>query len=291
MEYLLFDVFAERPFQGNQLAVFPDPGGLGDGAMQRLANELNLAESIFLTRTGNDARPASVRIFTPAREVLFAGHPTVGATIAIADVLKWVPQSVTEFVLEERVGDVAVRVERSGETTAWLRTPPVDFRKTFDRSLGAAALSLPSERVRSDLPVQIVSAGNPFLYVPLVDAQAVDAAALDVRALGKFLTKSDDIVGVFLFAQTERGTYSRMFAPMSGIAEDPATGSATGPLYAFLFQNGALKTPDAWFIAEQGVKLGRRSVLHVRVNAAGDRLESIDVGGAAIHVGDGRISV
>jgi trans-2,3-dihydro-3-hydroxyanthranilate isomerase len=288
MEYLLFDVFAEQPFAGNQLAVFPDAGGLDAQTMQRLAKELNIAESIFLTRTGNDRAPARVRIFTPALEVAFAGHPTIGATIAIADVLRWVPQTVTEFVLKEQVGDVAVSVERNGDTRAWLRTPRVTLKEQFSRAQGAAALSLPEDRVRADLPVQLGSAGNPFLYVPLVDVDSVDAAVLDQRAAHP-LVEDDAAIGLFVFALTPKGTYARMFAPMSGIAEDPATGSATGPLYAYLLAHGALPKRSAEYTSEQGVKMGRRSVLHVRLGVSGDALEFVDVGGQAIHIGGGTI--
>ncbi len=288
MEYLLFDVFAEAPFQGNQLAVFPDSGSLDDATMQRLANELNLAESIFLTRTGNEREPAQVRIFTPKHEVPFAGHPTVGATVAIADVLRWVSQDVTEFVLKERVGDVAVRVERNGVTTAWLRTPPVTLEQTFSHDDGAALLSLPVDRVRRDLPVQIASAGSPFLYVPLIDSAAVDAAVLNQGSVTAPI-KDAAAVGVFLFAQTPQGTYGRMFAPAYGIAEDPATGSATGPLYAYLLAHGALPNRSHAYVSEQGVKLGRRSVLHVRLGVSGDAVEYVDVGGQAIHIGSGTI--
>src|SRR5438270_10505613 len=119
ISYLLFDVFAEAPFSGNQLAVASQH--LPDETMQRVANELNIAETVFLKQTNDPKRPAELRIFTPGREVPFAGHPTVGATFAIAEVLKWVPAGQTEFVLGERVGDVAVRVERkNGTVLAWL---------------------------------------------------------------------------------------------------------------------------------------------------------------------------
>ncbi len=287
MEYLLFDVFAEQPFAGNQLAVFPDAGGLDDATMQRLANELNLAESIFLTRTGNERNPAVARIFTPKHEVPFAGHPTVGATVAIADVLRWVPQSVTEFAIKERVGDVAVHVERSGGTTAWLRTPTVVLAKTFTPDEGAALLGLSVDSVRQDIPVQIAGAGSPFLYVPLVDENAVDAAVLN-QSVDDCINDAAAI-GVFLFAQTAQGTYARMFAPAFGIAEDPATGSATGPLFAYLLAHGAIPKRSAAYVSEQGVKFGRRSVLHVRLSVSGDALEYVDVGGQALYVGRGTI--
>lgn len=286
MRYLLFDVFAQEAFSGNQLAVFPQADGISDFAMQRLANELNVPESVFLSKLDDEGSPARLRIFTPGREVLFAGHPTVGAAVAIADVLKWVDPSVTHFALKERVGDVEIRIERTPHTIAWLRTPPVTFGATFSREQGAAVLSLPEQRLNAELPVQILSAGNPFLFVPLIDTDSVDAAAIDLAAYSSI---ASECVGVFLFAKTAAATYARMFAPLAGIAEDPATGSATGPLYAYLLTHGALPLTSASYISEQGTKMGRRSVLHVAVGATNRGIEYVDVGGRAIQVGAGEL--
>jgi len=286
VRYLLFDVFAEQPFSGNQLAVFPLDRAIPDVAMQRIANELNLAESVFLTKGDGERVAAQLRIFTPGREVQFAGHPTVGAAVAVADILRWIPQSTTEFFLNERIGDVAVRIERTAYTTAWLRTPEVTFGQVYSAQDGAAALSLAPVRISTATPVQIVSAGNPFAFVPLVDAAAVDDAVLDPAAAGKIAA---GCVGVFLFARTAYGTYARMFAPMSGIAEDPATGSATGPAYAYLLKHGALPRISASYVSEQGTKMRRRSILHVEVVHAPAETWHVDVGGRAIHVGTGEL--
>jgi trans-2,3-dihydro-3-hydroxyanthranilate isomerase len=286
VKYLLFDVFAEQPFEGNQLAVFPEGDGVADEVMQRAANELNIAESIFLTRTGDPNVPARVRIFTPGREIPFAGHPTVGASVAIADVLGWIPHEQTSFALEERVGEVAICIDRSAETIAWLRTPAVTFGATFDRAACAEALTLSVDRLHPTLPVQVAGAGSPLPFIPLRDMEAVDASVFDHRAA---LQLTQDVVGVFLFAQTSEGTYARMFAPMSGIPEDPATGGATGPLYAYLFAHGAIAKQSATYRGLQGVKMGRRSVLHVHVHASNGRFENVDVGGRAIHVGQGEL--
>ena len=286
LEYLLFDVFAGRPFEGNPLAVFPDADGLDTQSMQRLANELNLSESVFLTRTGDGGRPARVRIFTPGAEMAFAGHPTIGTTIAIADELKWTANEA--FVLEEGVGDVSVRVERNGVTTAWLQTPPIALGATFSREDGAAVLQLPLDSIRKDAPVQLAGAGNPFLYVPLSGEAAVDAAGMDAQAVTRFIDDPKQLNGVFLFAQSAAGTYARMFAPMSGIAEDPATGSAHGPLYAYLIEHGLLPNEDRAYTALQGVKMGRRSVMQIQVHAGSP--PRIDVGGGALLVGRGTIT-
>ena len=287
MEYLLFDVFADRPFEGNPLAVFPLSAEADKFTMQRIANELNLSESIFLTKTGDASRPARVRIFTPGAEMAFAGHPTIGATIAVADELKWT--NAESFILEEGVGDVSVRVDRRGGTTAWLQTPPVRLGKTYERDAGAAILQLPSAKVRGDAPVQLAGAGNPFLFVPLTDKEAVDAAGMDPQALNKHIDDTGALNGVFLFCLTDEGTYSRMFAPMSGIAEDPATGSAHGPLYTYLIEHGLLPRESRRYTALQGVKMARRSVLQIDVRAEGGGVV-VHVGGRAILVGNGKIT-
>ena len=285
ISYLLFDVFTQEPFTGNQLAVVSQH--LPDATMQRIANELNIAETVFVKRTNQPKRPAELRIFTPGREVPFAGHPTVGATFAIAEVLKWVSPEQTEFVLGERVGDVAVRVERkNGALFAWLRTPPVKFLEEIDRARCAAAINVAPEDLLETLPPQLVSAGNPFLYIALKDRETVDRASFQSSRLDESIDWG--IVGVFVFCLTEGGTYARMFTPMSGIGEDPATGSATGPLFAYLARRGAIDVKRSSFVSEQGVKLGRRSVLHVRLEGEGEKLQ-VDVGGQAILIGEGRL--
>ena len=283
--YLLYDVFTERAFEGNPLAIFPD-SALDDATMQRVARELNLAESVFLTR-GQDGAAATVRIFTPLREMPFAGHPTIGTSIALVEELKWVPADTFQFVLRERIGDVPVSIDTGPPRVAWLTTPPVKFEENFECALAASLLGLDAAAVRADLEPQIVGAGAPFLYVALTGEAAVDRAVLDEGAMRK-TEIATSTVGVYVFAQTAEGAYARMFAPMSGIAEDPATGSATGPLYAYLARHG--KLPDGnEFVNRQGVAMGRPSTLRVRLTWDGDVLNRIEVGGSAVLVGKGQL--
>ncbi|MBV8148226.1 MAG: PhzF family phenazine biosynthesis protein [Candidatus Eremiobacteraeota bacterium] len=284
--YMLFDVFTDVAFAGNQLAVFPETT-FQDATMQRIARELNLAETVFVNRV--DGVAASLRIFTPRAEVPFAGHPTVGTAIALVDHLSWVPPNQSSFVLRERVGDVPIAIERTKPTTAWLTTPPVSLERKIPLVDGAAALGLDDGAVREDLPCQFASAGNLFLYVPLVSKEAVDRAVLDEAALRR-LVPWNFATGVYLFAQTEEGAYARMFAPAFGVPEDPATGSATGPLYAYLAAHGALPKKER-FVNEQGVAIGRRSVLFVRLTWNGESLSAIEVGGNALLVGEGVLNV
>lgn len=284
--YMLFDVFTDVAFAGNQLAVFPDVT-LDDATMQRVARELNLAETVFLNPA--DDVVASLRIFTPLAEVPFAGHPTIGAAIALVDHLWWVGPNETEFVLREKIGDVPIHVERGKPTTAWLTTPPVEFGRSVSREDAAAILGLEIADVRDDLPCEFAGAGNIFLYVPLTSKEAVDRAVYDMTAVRRLLPWSP-ITDAYLFAQSNGGVYARMFAPMFGIAEDPATGSATGPLFAYLARHEKLAHKER-FTAEQGVAMGRRSVLHVKLAWDGADLRAVDVGGNAIFMGEGKLRI
>jgi trans-2,3-dihydro-3-hydroxyanthranilate isomerase len=284
--YMLFDVFTDVAYAGNPLAIFPE-SQLEDASMQRIARELNLSESVFL-RPGAGC-VAELRIFTPQREVDFAGHPTIGTAIALVDHLWWVGPNESTFVLREPVGDVPIAIERATPTVAWLTMPPVQMGAHVSRDDAAALLHLAPGDLRDDLPPQLAGAGEPYLYVPLTDAAAVDRAVLDTAAL-KARPDSGILGGVYPFAQVETGAYARMFAPNYGIAEDPATGSATGPLYTYLAAHAALPRRER-FVNEQGVAMGRRSVLHVRLHWEGDRLGSVEVGGSAVFVGEGTLQV
>lgn len=283
--YLLLDVFTDELFAGNQLAVFPQGGALDAATMQRIANELNIAESVFATQAPDESRPAKLRIFTPGREVPFAGHPTIGAAVAIADLLQWTTQS--QFALEENVGDVPVRIERGAKRTkAWLMTPPMTLGARVDAAAAAAMLGLTANDLDERFLPRIAGAGSNFLYVGVRDACLVDAAQIDARALAA-LRGPYDVVGTMVFAIREGGTYVRMFAPEAGIVEDPATGSAAGPLYACLVDDGLLPARAGRFVSEQGAKMGRRSLLHVNI-VSGDSLK-YEVGGSVTPVGHGTI--
>jgi len=286
--YMLFDVFTATAFAGNQLAIFPKTS-LDDATMQKIARELNLSETVFLSPVEDGEVLASLRIFTPEREVPFAGHPTIGTAIALVDHLWWTGPNETSFVLRERVGDIPIAIERGTPTLAWLTTPPVTLDRTIHQEDAAAVLGLAPEDVRADLPSQFATAGNPFLYIPLVSKDAVDRAIYDAVAVRARLPWSE-YTDIYLFAATEDGTYGRMFAPQFGIAEDPATGSATGPLYAYLAAYGKIPKRER-FVSEQGVAMGRKSVLQVRLKWRDGKPSSIQIGGCAVFVGEGRLYV
>jgi len=279
------------PFEGNPLAVFPDASGLDDASMQTLARELNLSETSFVFPSGDASTAARLRIFTPGTEIPFAGHPTIGTAFVLVR-LGRVPPDTSSFVLAENVGPVRVRVERSADPfLAWLTTPPLSFGSMVEREATARALGLEADDLIANLPVQLVTAGNPFLYVPLRDAECVDRCELDALVIDRILPGSS-ANGVFVFTPTLRGAYARMFAPMSGIREDPATGSATGPLGAYLAEYGLLPKRDGErFVNEQGVKMKRRSLIHAILRVRDGNLETVEVGGSAVQVIEGTVTL
>jgi trans-2,3-dihydro-3-hydroxyanthranilate isomerase len=283
--YRVVDVFTEHPLEGNALAVFPDAFGIDGALMPKIARELNLSETVFVLPPTDPACAARLRIFTPAKELIFAGHPTVGSAFVLLDE-GLVPSGTERFTLEEGVGPVPIRVQSGGQTGGraliWLRTPPIEFRRTFDPALCARALGLEAADLLPVAP-QMVTAGNPAIFVALRDKAAVDRAWLDLsglQAIRASLTPAEaDAFFVFVFTPTPQGAYSRMFAPEHGVVEDPATGSATGPLAAYMIRNRLVSgAPGTRFVSEQGTKMGRRSLLHVHV-LGHDGFDGIEVGG------------
>jgi len=275
--YRIVDVFTEHPLEGNPLAVFPDASGLYDGTMQKIAKELNLSETTFVLPPTRPGCIAQVRIFTPIREMLFAGHPTIGTSYVLLDENR-VPANAEKFALDEQVGAVPIRVEPGARPRIWLTTPPIQWGKTFDRALCARALGLDVSDLL-DVTPQLVTAGNPNVYIPVKNKDAVDRAWIDVAGLMTIKEPGQEAICIFVFTPTKEGAYSRMFAPEHGVIEDPATGSATGPLAAFMMRNKLVSSAAGTrFYSEQGTKMGRRSILYVQVKGEAGS-EGIDVGG------------
>jgi trans-2,3-dihydro-3-hydroxyanthranilate isomerase len=281
--YRVVDVFTQTPLEGNPLAVFERAAGLDAATMQRIARELNLSETTFVFPPEDRDSAARVRIFTPAHEMAFAGHPTIGTAWVLRD-SGMVPAGTNAFSLHENVGLVRVRVDDGPDPLIWLRTPPIARLRTFDRSACAAAVGLDPNDVLDGVPCAGLSAGNPNVYVALRDREAVDRARTDSAALTALLASEREPTCIFIFTPTPQGAYSRMFADEVGIVEDPATGSATGPLAAFMMEHGlAPSAHGTRFVSEQGTKMGRRSLLHVYVDGVCGE-NGIDVGGHVVPV-------
>lgn len=244
--------------------------------MQRIARELNLAETAFILPPSRGDYAARLRIFTPVREMLFAGHPTIGASFVLVDEGLAAARNGS-FVLEENVGPVSVRVDDGNPPKLWLTTPPIREGRLFDRSLCAKALGLSPEDLL-DIAPQVFDAGNPTLIIALRNQAAVDRAWIDACDAESLRRPDSEPICVFVFTPAESGAYSRMFAPEYGVAEDPATGSSTGPLALFMMRHGLVSSAAGTrFISEQGTKMGRRSILHVNIRG--------EMGSGGIEIG------
>ena len=288
------DVFTERVFGGNPLAVVFEAAGLSDAEMQAIAREMNCSETTFLLPSTRPDCAAKVRIFTPAREVPFAGHPTIGTAWVLATE-KLLPPGTARFSLEEGIGPVPVTLDGDPARPSflWMRHGEARFGSELtDRSGFARALGLAETDLRAGVPICTGSTGNTFLYIPLRDRETVDRARLDVPALLAVQGDGPNL-GVFVFSPDPGGrtVYSRMFAPhTSGVPEDPATGSASGPLGAYLVEHGLVASASTVdIVSEQGTRMGRQSFLRIRVDTSGRRITDIQVGGSVVPVIEGRL--
>lgn len=288
LQYHVVDVFTQTPLEGNALAVFVDGHGIDTETMQKIARETNLSETTFVLPPSNADAAARVRIFTPSAEMSFAGHPTIG-TAFVLRARGVAGCDASRFVLEEKIGPVAVRFDEGGDPLIWLRTPPISFGQVYDRTLCARALGVSPDDLVADVPTQLCTAGNPNVYVAVRDPHIVDRALVDTVKLRELVDGTP--ICLFVFAPTEQGAYSRMFAPDFGVTEDPATGSATGPLAAFMMEYGLAPRVDGTrLVSEQGVKMGRRSLLYVWVH--GERgSEGIEVGGHVTPIAQGTLTL
>lgn len=300
LRFLHLDVFTDTPFEGNQLAVFPEPGSLTTAQMQRIANEMAFSETTFIfpPEGQGDVR---MRIFTPTAELPMAGHPTIGSTFALA-IEGAIARGREHFVFELGVGPIPVSLEWSGNglTFAWMTQKlPVFGTPMTDRDGVARAVGLSATDLIDGLPVQTVSCGVPFLFVPVATRRAVDAIAIDRRALLRCFTDAglEELPVFFLTpdgagAQDGATVYTRMLAPGFGIAEDPATGGASGPLGCYLLHHRVVNADTArQMLSLQGVAMGRPSRIHMSIDSEAGEITRVRIGGTSILVARGELSV
>lgn len=302
MKYRFFtaDVFTERAFGGNQLAVLPEAPGLDDGQMQQVAREFNFPETVFVFPPEDERHTRKLRIFTPGHEVPFAGHPTVGTAHVLASAgLVALQGQQSSIVFEEKVGPVPVSIRsREGKPVFCQLTaaqPPEFGPPPPEAEALAAVLSLQPGDVRQDeYGPQMASAGLPFLIVPLKDRQAVGRARLNLEAWEREISQLwAPFVYFFAFDPELPGSdiRSRMFAPSAGITEDPATGSAAAALGGYLgVRNGEANQTLRWRI-EQGFEMGRPSLIDIEVEKKAGHIEAIRVGGPSVMVSEGTIEI
>ena len=298
LQYVHLNVFTNQPFTGNQLAVFLNAEGIDEKRMQRIANEMAFPESTFVFPPEVSGTDARVRIFTPSQELPMAGSPAVGTTFALAGTGR-LRTGADKTVLGLGIGPTIVGLEwgQDGLRFAWMNQPIPTFGPIVTDIIAvAAALGVqPRDLAGGNLPVQVASSGVPFLYVALNSRAAVDAAALDRARLGAFLRPHNlEELPVFVFspepADDGATVYSRLFAPVLGIPEDTATGSASGPLGAYLLKYNAVSAnTESRLVSLQGVRMGRPSHIHIALSSRDGVLEEVQVGGEAVVVGEGKI--
>jgi len=286
----IVDVFTDKPLAGNQLAVVLDAKDIPVRLMQRIAREMNFSETTFVLPPEKPTHAAKVRIFTPASELPFAGHPTIGTAWVLAN--EGLVKGLA-FTLEEGIGLVKVRgvKDQEGRLMFWMTHPKLSFGEVFPHAQVASAIGVDESDIVHDIPAQVVTTGNPCIFVAMVDMAAVDKAVSDKPLLEKLL-KGDRAFGVFLLAGVGGDKlYSRMVAP--DIGEDPATGSASGPLGAFAVKYGLVeRASTVKIVSEQGTKMGRQSLVHIELEygASKDIPVRIEVGGSVMPVLSGALS-
>jgi trans-2,3-dihydro-3-hydroxyanthranilate isomerase len=272
LRYVNIDVFTDTPLTGNQLAVFTDARQLDDDTMQKLAKEMNYSESVFVfpPEQGGHAR---IRIFTPTTELPFAGHPVLGTAFVLG-----APLQLGEIRLETQAGVIPIVLEREGARIVFGRMQqPVPEHEPFaDAEALQEVLG-----VRSQLPVEIYYLGPGHVYLELESPDAVAALKPNFGAIEEVTD-----AGVNCFAGSGTRWKTRMFAPGSGAAEDPATGSAAGPLAFHLVRHGRIQTGEEIEIS-QGVEIGRPSKLYARVDGTDGNIRALEVGGSAVVVSRG----
>jgi len=276
LRYVVADVFTDTPLEGNQLAVFTDGREVDDETMQALAKEMNYSESVFVLPP-DDGGHARIRIFTPVAELPFAGHPILGTAFVLG-----APLQLAQIALETKAGVIPVTLEREGARInfGWMQQPvpeyePFVLAEELQELLG----------VRSQLPVEQYHLGPEHVYLELGSEAEVAALQPDFGALQELTN-----FGVNCFAGSGKRWKTRMFAPGSGVAEDPATGSAAGPLAMHLVRHGRISFEDEIEIS-QGAEVGRPSTLYARVHGSGDRIDGIEVGGSAVVVARGEFKL
>ncbi|MEX2466241.1 MAG: PhzF family phenazine biosynthesis protein [Gemmatimonadota bacterium] len=303
LRYLLADVFTDRAFGGNQLAVFPDGGSVPPELMPRIARELNLSETVFVLPPERTDHTARMRIFTPGSELPFAGHPTVGtACILVADGRVETVASGkdlhADLMLEQVVGPIRVRVRSSDDGySAQFDVPRLPEFGPEAPAMGelAEALSLREDDLAGGAwQPQAVSCGVPFLMVPVRDRGALARARLNTARWERLLepywaphvyvtTRDVELEGSSIRA--------RMFAPGMGIDEDPATGAAASALSGYLAAREPADTPHLSWRIEQGLEMGRPSIIEVEADQSEGRLTAVRVGGGCVMMGEGMLDL
>jgi trans-2,3-dihydro-3-hydroxyanthranilate isomerase len=283
----IVDVFAEKKYAGNQLAVFRNIGTISSDQMQKIANEMHFSETTFILSDRKRKGGYDVRIFTPSSEVPFAGHPTLGTAYVIRKEL--LAGKTDKVLINLEVGQIPVTVDKGNEEILWMKQIPPTFGKKFDIANISSLLNLDAKDIDSRYPIQEVSTGLPFLIVPLKTLDATRRARVD-RTKDMKKTKDTQTGDILVFStetyNKENDLNVRAFVDLLGIPEDPATGSANGCLAAYLSQYRYFGDDAVNVRVEQGYEIGRPSLLYLKAEKRGGEIH-VSVGGKVVMVANG----
>ncbi|MEA5497985.1 PhzF family phenazine biosynthesis protein [Limnoraphis robusta] len=293
MDFYIVDVFAEDKYAGNQLAVVFGEGviSLSDAEMQQIAQEMNYSETSFIPSSQTEDGGYDVRIFTPQKELPFAGHPTLGTAYIIQQEI--IQKPLEQVILNLGVGQIPVTwtQDEDGDEIFWMRQNNPEFYHTLEANLVAEVLGLEVSEIDPKFPIQEVSTGIPFILVPLKNLAALKKAKVNLEKYSKLMeiTHSTEIL---IFSpepySPENQISARMFAPSLGIPEDPATGSANGCLAGYLIQHSYFEKDQIDLKVEQGYEINRPSILYLKAKKVSDKIE-VMVGGKVVKVAKGEL--
>ncbi len=290
LPFYIVDVFAEEKYAGNQLAVFLNAQDAADETMQQLAREMNFSETTFILSDAERDGGYDVRIFTPTAEVPFAGHPTLGTSYVIRHEI--IGQDVDRVNLNLKLKQIPVTFgEDTDRNVLWMKQTSPDFGPTTDAAVMAGMLGLEPEQIDARFPVQEVSTGLWFTIVPLVDRAAIKQARVDRdKYFGWIKGKNHD--GILVFCPEPYDAANdlnvRVFVPLYGIEEDPATGSGNGCLASYLVKHRYFGDARVEARVEQGYEIERPSLIRLRAEAQGDQID-VNVGGKVVMVAKGQL--
>jgi trans-2,3-dihydro-3-hydroxyanthranilate isomerase len=302
IQFYQADVFTDVAFGGNPVAVFPDAANLTDIELQQIAREMNLSETVFVLPPSDPSAVVKIRIFTPTQEIPFAGHPVIGTFFVLGSLKRLaLREPVTRVLQECNLGVFPVDIQaKDGQITKVVMSQPqpqfLDLLENRDDQFALArALNVPRQQItEAKWPIQVVSTGFPVIIVPVRTLTAVRSIVPDVSAVAE-LCQQYGANGIMVFStmtvEEQATVHTRMFAPLVGIVEDPATGSASGALGAYLVNHGVVEVgPLTEIIAEQGYEIERPSRILIYVESEDDAIQTVKVGGQAVMVMEGTLT-
>ncbi|MGB3465620.1 MAG: PhzF family phenazine biosynthesis protein [Cyclobacteriaceae bacterium] len=295
--YFLLDVFTSQRFGGNQLAIFPDANDFTERQMSTIARELQLSETVFVIQPKDKNNHYGMRIFTPQMELPTAGHPTIGTSFFMVRYINFDEEiDHIDLSIEQQVGiiNAKVNVEKGIPVFSSMYQPLPEFIKTIDNKKDFARMLSVEENAIGDTPIEVISCGVPFTFIPIRSLALIKEVKLNVT-IWEEMKERYGISFIYVFTtETENPdhhVHGRMFAPEAGIAEDAATGAANGPLGCYLYKHNAIEQSEdnATLISEQGFEMGRPSLIHIEITEEEGKINQVKIGGHSVLIGQGQI--